>query len=85
MPALGDEPALAEITMSKGRKGPHTVAFLDNGEREVTTQSWKYAVWKRTNFSVRTRRMSWYPESAVKEERICRGSPPWAGLSFSTC
>lgn len=67
MPALGDQPAPAEITMSTRRaKQPHILVLLDSGESEVTSQNWIYASWKDTNFSVCTRRMSWYPESAVE-------------------
>lgn len=86
MPALGDEPIPAEITMSmRGAKGTHTAVRLDNRELEVTSQSWIYATWKDTDFSACTRKMSRYPESAVEEEPICRGSGPQAGPSFSIC
>lgn len=43
------------------------------------------ATWKDYDFSACTRRMRWYPEFAVEEKPICRGSGPRAELSFSIC
>lgn len=64
---LENEPALKQITMLRREpKGPHSVFLIV--EKQKLQQSWRYVPWRGIDFSVCTKRMSWYPCSAMEEE-----------------
>lgn len=76
MPVPGDEPASVKITMwGRGPKGPHSVVLHYSGETGVASQSWTYAPWRSTDFSVCPR--------SVGTHGLCRGGTDLLWLSSS--